>query len=111
MALTSRLTAYDETWPAGFRVERDRIAHAFGGALVAISHIGSTAVPGLVAKPEIDLLVEVSHHHRTIDERLVACGYARGEDLSPGTVSFAAMSTACGRTRPMSACPDTRRSG
>jgi GrpB-like predicted nucleotidyltransferase (UPF0157 family) len=50
---------YDPGWPARFAAERAAIAHALGDLVVAIEHIGSTAVPGLPAKPIIDLLVGV----------------------------------------------------
>lgn len=51
---------YDPDWPRRFDAERQRIAHALGGAALQIEHIGSTAVPGLAAKPIIDVLVTVS---------------------------------------------------
>jgi GrpB-like predicted nucleotidyltransferase (UPF0157 family) len=50
---------YDPTWPGAFRAEADRVAAVFGPELVAMHHIGSTAVPGLPAKPIIDMLPEV----------------------------------------------------
>lgn len=84
MVLTSKLTAYDHAWPAMFRAERDRIAPAFGGTLVAIHHAGSTAVPGLTAKPEIDMLIDVSDYESGLDDALDALGYRRGKDLTPG---------------------------
>lgn len=51
---------YDIGWPVRFAAERERIAGALGGKAVAIEHIGSTAVPGLGAKPVIDVLVTVA---------------------------------------------------
>jgi GrpB-like predicted nucleotidyltransferase (UPF0157 family) len=51
---------YDPAWPARFELERDRVRGALGAAAVRIEHIGSTAVPGLGAKPIVDLLVTVS---------------------------------------------------
>ncbi len=48
---------YDPRWPAMFADERAHIAMALGSALVAVEHVGSTAVPGLAAKPIIDMLV------------------------------------------------------
>lgn len=48
---------YDPGWPAAFRAERDRIAAALGGLAVEIQHMGSTAVPGLGAKPVIDIML------------------------------------------------------
>jgi len=48
---------YDPAWPAKFEAERDLIARMCGaGAFVAIEHVGSTSVPGLAAKPVIDMM-------------------------------------------------------
>jgi GrpB-like predicted nucleotidyltransferase (UPF0157 family) len=54
------LVDYDPTWPARFQYYRDELADALGPAAVRIEHIGSTAVPGLVAKNVIDILVVVA---------------------------------------------------
>ena len=53
------LVSYDESWPELYDQERFRIALAFGVLPKSglIQHIGSTAVPGLVAKPVIDLMI------------------------------------------------------
>ncbi len=54
------VSPYDPAWPAQYETERTRVAEALDDlALVAIYHVGSTAVPGLAAKPIIDLLVAV----------------------------------------------------
>jgi GrpB-like predicted nucleotidyltransferase (UPF0157 family) len=50
---------YDPRWPEMFRAERDAILSATGPRLVAIEHVGSTAVPGLGAKPIIDIMAGV----------------------------------------------------
>jgi GrpB-like predicted nucleotidyltransferase (UPF0157 family) len=51
---------YDPRWPRHFEAQRDLIARACGrGAFVAIEHIASTAVPGLAAKPIIDITAAV----------------------------------------------------
>jgi GrpB-like predicted nucleotidyltransferase (UPF0157 family) len=47
---------YSPAWPLEFQAEAARLDALLGGALVEIHHIGSTAVPGLPAKPIIDLL-------------------------------------------------------
>ncbi len=48
---------YDPAWPAKFEAERDLIVRTCGdGAFVRIEHIGSTSVPGLSAKPIIDMM-------------------------------------------------------
>jgi GrpB-like predicted nucleotidyltransferase (UPF0157 family) len=54
------LAEYDPGWPARFALERSRIAGALGSIALGIEHIGSTAVPGLAAKPIIDILVTVA---------------------------------------------------
>lgn len=52
---------YDPTWPARFALESARIVAALPVSLVlGIEHFGSTAIPGLSAKPVIDILVAVT---------------------------------------------------
>ena len=53
------LVEYDPAWPERFEVERSRILSALGQRARRIEHIGSTSVPGLVAKPIIDVVVEL----------------------------------------------------
>jgi len=53
-----RLVAYDSDWPAAYERERDRLVDALP-RVRRIAHVGSTAVPGLAAKPTIDVAVEV----------------------------------------------------
>jgi len=50
---------YDPRWPAAFDAEAIRIRHALGPLAVRIDHHGSTAVPGLAAKPIIDIQISV----------------------------------------------------
>jgi GrpB-like predicted nucleotidyltransferase (UPF0157 family) len=47
---------YDGAWADRFAAERDRILAALGDAALRVEHIGSTSVPGLAAKPVIDVL-------------------------------------------------------
>ena len=47
---------YDARWARMFVVERDRLQRRFPGRFIEIRHFGSTAVPGLSAKPVIDLI-------------------------------------------------------
>jgi Uncharacterized conserved protein len=55
------LTPHDPAWALRCAQERARIELAVGKENIArISHVGSTAVPGLVAKPTIDILLEVA---------------------------------------------------
>lgn len=50
------LSPYDPAWSTGFDAERERLTAICPGQLIAIEHIGSTAVPGMAAKPVIDLM-------------------------------------------------------
>ncbi len=52
---------YDPSWPPLFELEAKQIKRALGPNCLAVHHIGSTAVPGLSAKPIIDLLPVVRH--------------------------------------------------
>ena len=54
------LVAYDPLWPAAFEDEKVRLAKALGPAAKGIEHYGSTAVPGLCAKPILDVMVGIS---------------------------------------------------
>ena len=54
------LVVYDREWPMRAALESTRIAGAIGPNLVTTEHFGSTAVPGLMAKPVIDLMAVVT---------------------------------------------------
>jgi GrpB-like predicted nucleotidyltransferase (UPF0157 family) len=68
---------HDPLWAAEFDRESRQIALAMGDLLVAIHHIGSTAIPGIHAKPIIDMLAVVSDLTRLEgqDAQLHALGY------------------------------------
>jgi GrpB-like predicted nucleotidyltransferase (UPF0157 family) len=71
------LSEYDPKWPRLYEREAERIGHALGPKLLRIEHVGSTSVPGLAAKPLIDIVLVVAD---TTDEgayvpRLEAAGY------------------------------------
>src|SRR6266404_9333247 len=55
------LQAYDPEWPEQFAREADRIRFALGARALRIEHVGSTSVPGLAAKPVIDILLVVEN--------------------------------------------------
>lgn len=58
---------YSPEWPELYRNEASLLAEVFGDLLAAIHHIGSTAVPGLPAKPVIDIIIGVYDFER-VDE-------------------------------------------
>ena len=71
------LAAYSSEWPRTFEAEHDRIVSALGDLALEVHHAGSTSVPGLRAKPIIDITLVVPD---TTDEgayvpRLEAIGY------------------------------------
>lgn len=60
MTGTLRLVPYDPTYLALFEAESERLRTALGGALMAVEHVGSTAVPGLAGKPVLDVGIAVA---------------------------------------------------
>lgn len=54
------IAEYDPSWPKCFTEESNLLRKTLGEIAVAVHHIGSTAVPGVAAKPIIDILVEVT---------------------------------------------------
>jgi GrpB-like predicted nucleotidyltransferase (UPF0157 family) len=78
-------------WREEFESESRRIALVMGENVVAIHHIGSTAIPGIYAKPVIDFLIEVKNIRETDAQTAVigALGYeAMGEFGLPGRRYF-----------------------
>lgn len=54
-----KLVPHNPQWEADFQTESNAILIALGGIATTIHHIGSTSIPGIFAKPIIDILVEV----------------------------------------------------
>ena len=54
------LVEYDPEWPALYRGEEEKIRAAIRERAVRVEHTGSTSVPGLAAKPVIDIVLEVA---------------------------------------------------
>jgi GrpB-like predicted nucleotidyltransferase (UPF0157 family) len=54
------LREYDPAWPELFEREEARIRAALGDRALRVEHVGSTSVPGLAAKPVIDVVLEVA---------------------------------------------------
>ena len=82
---------YNPQWRDVFEAEAKHIAVALGENVVAIHHIGSTAIPNIFAKPVIDLLVEVRDITRVIEQSsaMESLGYqVMGEFGIPGRRYF-----------------------
>ncbi|MFD4315880.1 GrpB family protein [Streptomyces sp. NPDC058548] len=56
----SRSPPYDPAWPAVFAIRGECLRAALGDAAPSIGHIGPTSVPGLTAKPVIDIQISVA---------------------------------------------------
>lgn len=81
----------DPTWPERYQKEALLLQRVLSDIPVAIHHIGSTAVPGLAAKPIIDILLEVTSLHLLdkYNDTLCQAGYTpRGEYGIPGRRYF-----------------------
>ena len=78
------LHEYSATWPAVFSAERERLMALLLGRFIDIQHIGSTAVPGLAAKPIVDLLagVESMDVARALAEPLCRSGYTTSTEFN-----------------------------
>lgn len=74
---TIELVDYDPEWPAQYEKHRTAIIRALGDKIVLLEHVGSTSVPGLAAKPRIDLLliVEDSADEAAYIPELEAAGF------------------------------------
>ncbi len=85
---------FDPAWAAMFEQEQRRLRTALGSIVITVEHIESTAVPGLAAKPIIDLLVGVpslAEARSPCLEPLQALGYtyiAKYESWLPGETLF-----------------------
>ena len=74
------IAAYDLRWLELFAVEAVNLRGAFGPSLLALEHIGSTSVPGLAAKPIVDIqaVVRSLPETDTITSNLIALGWEQG---------------------------------
>jgi GrpB-like predicted nucleotidyltransferase (UPF0157 family) len=72
-----RLVDYDAEWPRRFELEARRIRSALGDRALRAEHTGSTSVPGLPAKPIIDIVLAVADGAREVDyvAELEGAGY------------------------------------
>ena len=85
------VVSYEPSWPEVFAHEAATLAPVFGDLALAIEHAGSTSVPGLPAKPVIDILVVVGHIAPVdaLSPRLIDLGYTpQGEYGIPGRRFF-----------------------
>jgi GrpB-like predicted nucleotidyltransferase (UPF0157 family) len=86
-----RLVPYQPAWAELFQQEAERLSAALGDHVVRIEHVGSTAVPGLDAKPILDIVVAVVSiaDAGPFENSLAALGYVhKQENDMPGRLYF-----------------------
>ncbi|MDA7027055.1 GrpB family protein [Bacillus sp. CLL-7-23] len=71
------VTVYDEKWPSMFEEEARALKAVFADECIDIHHIGSTSVPGLLAKPIIDIMPVVKNIEKaeSFREEMIQLGY------------------------------------
>jgi GrpB-like predicted nucleotidyltransferase (UPF0157 family) len=101
-----RIVEYDPAWPVMAAAEIARVGEALGGVATRIDHVGSTAVPGLAAKPIVDLQVSVreieptARYARTLEE----LGYLFAPDPESPDLHFFGRPAARPRTHHLHVC-------
>ena len=91
MTRTIEIVDYDPAWPDAFAGISQAVAAALGPLALRIEHVGSTAVPGLGAKPiiDIDVVIESPRLLPRVVEALSALGYIHeGDGGIPGREAF-----------------------
>jgi len=79
---------YNPDWPKIFEAESQKIKNALGDNCIAIHHIGSTSVPGLSAKPVIDMIVVIKDSEK-VTQQLESLGFkSKGEYNIPMRLYF-----------------------
>jgi GrpB-like predicted nucleotidyltransferase (UPF0157 family) len=78
------LHEYDPSWPAMYSAESERLSSLLPGVFIDLEHIGSTAVPGLHAKPIIDILagVESMATAESVAELICLSGYTTSAEFN-----------------------------
>jgi GrpB-like predicted nucleotidyltransferase (UPF0157 family) len=85
------LSAYDPDWVNQFEIRASILRNVLGGEMIDVQHIGSTSVAGLVAKPQIDILVIVKDldHIKNLYDEMTQVGFTpRGNYTGYGEEYF-----------------------
>jgi GrpB-like predicted nucleotidyltransferase (UPF0157 family) len=94
MARTIEIVPYDKSWKNLYEIEKGLLESIFNNIILDIQHFGSTSIPGLAAKPIIDIMIivddinEVDKYNKVMGDE----GYViRGENGMPGRRYFVKM--------------------
>ena len=85
------ITDYDPAWPAQFKRLAAPLRSALGDLIIGVEHVGSTSVPGLAAKPVIDLDILISSRFKLpeVIKKLGSLSYPHeGDKGLPGREAF-----------------------
>lgn len=104
--MQSLITPYNHSWKSAFTRLKENLQVLLREFEIDIQHVGSTAIPGLAAKPilDIDIILEDKSKLAAITALLEGAGYAnRGEQGIPGRFAFRQ------QTRHTPVCPDIQQ--
>ena len=110
MATLVEIVPYDDSWPQLFLEITKELQDILGPSVIAIEHIGSTAVPGLPAKPviDVDVVISTASHVASARAALVTRGYeARGNRYDDGVWAF--LKRSCRPQQRVYLCPPENR--
>lgn len=85
------LSEYDPNWTNRFSAIKELLSEVFSSQAITIEHVGSTAIPGMTAKPIIDVLVMVNQMKPFTEQKelMTKAGYEWGENyIAPNTLLF-----------------------
>jgi GrpB-like predicted nucleotidyltransferase (UPF0157 family) len=85
------IVPYSPDWPKWYEKESALLRNVFKNSLLDIQHVGSTAIPGMAAKPQLDILIQVQDiiESDMLEEAMQAVGYqAYGNALKQGGRMF-----------------------
>lgn len=89
--MASLIRGYDPAWPAGFAKIRDILCAGLDDPAYSVEHVGSTSVPGLAAKPiiDIDIVYPDAAVFAALSDKLSTLGYTHNGDQGiPGREAF-----------------------
>ncbi len=101
------LQNYDPNWVKKFDEIKLLLQSVFGNKALKIEHVGSTSIPGMKAKPIIDVLVVVEKMEEFLEQRekMISFGYEWGENyIAPNTQLFFKMADDGSKTENIHIC-------
>lgn len=87
-----QLGGYDPHWPRLFVAEQRRIQAALGSLAIAVEHVGSSSIPGMWGRPEIDILIGVTDVDASTRLLTSLLGYLPEDRSTPGSEPWSLIS-------------------